>query len=121
MSKMNSKRKNWLKKKFRSKKSLGDIGRHPRLVVFRSNKHFYSQLIDDNNNLTILSASTLEKTFDKNDCKNKIDVSKKVGVNIAEKIKKNKIDRIIFDRNGYLYHGRVKAFADAVREKGVII
>ena len=102
MSKIHLKRKNWLKKKFRTKKSLGVLGQLPRLVVFKSNKHFYSQLVDDNNNKTILSASSKDRDFKIDNCK-------------------NKIDKIIFDRNGYLYHGRVKAAAEAIREKGIKI
>ena len=121
MAKMDLKRKNWLKKKFRTKKSLGVLGKFPRLVVFKSNKHFYSQLIDDNKNITILSASSKDKDFKKDNCKNKTDLSKEVGYNIAEKLKNNKIDKILFDRNGYLYHGRVKALAEAIREKGIKI
>ena len=121
MSKIHLKRKSWLKKKFRTKKSLGVLGRFPRLVVFKSNKHFYSQLVDDNNNTTILSASSKDKDFKGNNCKNKTDLSKEVGYIIAKKLKNNKIDKIIFDRNGYLYHGRIKAVAEAIREKGIKI
>ena len=121
MSKTNIKRTNWLKKRVRTKKSLGDLGKFPRLIVFRSNKHIYGQLVDDNNNTTILSSSSKDKklisAMQKN--KNKIDQSKIVGSDLAEKIKKNKIDKIIYDRNGYRYHGRVKAMADAIREKGI--
>ena len=121
MAKMDLKRKNWLKKKFRTKKSLGALGDFPRLVVFKSNKHFYSQLVDDNNNTTILSASSKDKDFNIKNCKNKTELSKEVGYNIAKKLKSKKIDKIIFDRNGYLYHGRVKAAAEAIREKGIKI
>ena len=121
MSKISLKRKNWLKKKFRTKKSLSNLGLLPRLVVYKSNRHLYSQLVDDNKNVTILSASSLDKSFNKDNCKNKMDLSKEVGFNISEKMKKNKITKIVFDRNGYLYHGRVKALAEAVREKGIEI
>ena len=121
MSKTNLKRKSWMKKKYRTKKSLGALGQYLRLVVFRSNKHIYSQLLDDEKNITILSSSSIDKDFDNKKCKNKIDLSKEVGYNIAEKMKKNKIDKIIFDRNGYLYHGRVRAAAEAIREKGIKI
>jgi len=121
MAKMHLKRKSWLKKKFRTKKSLGALGDFPRLVIFRSNKHMYSQLIDDNNNKTIMSASSKDKDFKIDNCKNKTDISKEVGYSIAKKLKDNKIEKIIFDRNGYLYHGRVKAVAEAIREKGIKI
>ena len=121
MARTNIKRKNWLRKRVRTKLSLGRLGNYPRLVIFRSNKHIYSQLLDDEKNITILSSSSIDKDFDNKKCKNKIDLSKQVGYNIAEKMKKNKIDKIIFDRNGYLYHGRVKAAAEAIREKGIKI
>ena len=119
MSKTNIKRKAWLKKKKRTKRTLGVLGKHPRLIVFKSNKHIYSQLIDDNKNETILSSSTIQKDFDVKKTKNKIDASKVVGTDLASKMKKNKISKVIFDRNGYLYHGRVKALADAIRENGI--
>tara|TARA_Y100001970_G_C14142159_1_gene807783 strand:- start:656 stop:1021 length:366 start_codon:yes stop_codon:yes gene_type:complete len=121
MSKTDLKRKNWLKKKNRTKKSLGVLGNHPRLVVFKSNRHIYSQLVDDNSNKTLFSSSSMDKDFDLKKCKSKIDMSKEIGYKIADKMKKNKINEIVFDRNGYLYHGRVKAVAEAVREKGIKI
>jgi len=121
MSKTDIKRKSWLKKKNRTKKSLGTLGKYPRLVIYKSNRHIYSQLLDDNNNVTLLSASSMDKKFNSKDCKSKIDMSKEIGYNIAAKMKKDKIDKIVFDRNGYLYHGRIKAVAEAVREKGIKI
>ena len=122
MSRTNIKRKNWLKKRVRTKKSLGTLGKLPRLVVFKSNKHIYTQLLDDNNSCTILSSSSIDKTVSKDIKKNtcKTDISKIVGNNIGEKIIKSKKKNILFDRNGYKYHGRVKALAEAIREKGVI-
>ena len=119
MSKMSIKRKSWLKKKYRTKKSLGTLGKYPRLIVFKSNRHIYLQLIDDNKNITILSSSSIDKKFNSDSCKNKIDLSKTVGVTLADKLKKEKINKIIFDRNGYLYHGRVKALVDTIREQGI--
>jgi len=120
MARTNIKRKNWLKKRVRTKLSLGRLGNYPRLVVFRSNKHIYGQLVDDTSSTTILSASTKSKSLSK-DMKsaNKTEQSKLVGYEIASQIKKNKIEKIIYDRNGYKYHGRVKALADAIREKGI--
>ena len=123
MSRTNIKRTNWLKKRVRTKKSLGNLGKFPRLIVFRSNKHIYGQLVDDNNNTTILSSSSKDKkltsALQKN--KNKIEQSKVVGSDLAEKIKKNKIDKIIYDRNGYRFHGRVKVIADIIKENGIKI
>ena len=94
-----------------------NINNVPRLIVFRSNKNIFTQLVDDENSNTILSVSSIdmklkgaiEKT------KSKIEKSKIVGNTIAEKMKKANIDKIIFDRNGYKYHGRIKAVADAIR------
>ena len=121
MAKTNIKRKNWLKKRVRTKKSLGVLGRYPRLVIFKSNKHIYCQLVDDNKGHTLLSSSTMDKNLMKNlkSAKSKTDQSKVVGSDLAEKIKNSKIKKIIYDRNGYKYHGRVKAVADAIREDGV--
>ena len=121
MAKTSIKRKNWLRKKIRTKNSLGVLGRYPRLVVFKSNKHIYGQLVDDNKGNTLLSSSTMDKVLlkDLKSAKSKIDQSKIVGLALADKIQNNKIEKIIYDRNGYQYHGRVKALADAMREKGV--
>ena len=120
MAKTNLKRKNWLKKKNRSKKSLGPLGKYPRLVVFKSNKHIYGQLIDDIGCKTLLSASTMDKGFNKKaDTKTK--QSEEIGNVLAEKIKKSKIKKIVFDRNGYRFHGRVKAMVESIRDKGIEI
>ena len=91
----------------------------PRLSVFRSNKQFYAQFIDDKSGKTILSVSSLEKGIkDKKGIK-KIEQSKEVGKLAADKAQAAGIKEVKFDRNGYLYHGRVKAFADAAREGGL--
>ena len=121
MAKTTIKRKHWLKKRVRTKNSLGVLGRYPRLVIFRSNKHIYGQLIDDNKGHTLLSCSTMDKDLSKDlkIAKSKIEQSKIVGLTLAKKIKTNKIEKIVYDRNGYKYHGRVKAVADAIREEGV--
>lgn len=89
----------------------------PRLCVFKSHQNFYAQLIDDTKGITLASASTLKK----NEYHGNIEAAKNLGKEMAEKITKLKIKTLVFDRSGYLYHGRVKAFADAVREnaKGV--
>ena len=112
-------RKKWLKKRIRTKKSLGVLGKYPRLVVFKSNRHIYSQLLDDNKSITLFSSSSKDRNFKIGKNKTKIDISKDVGANIADKIIKNKINKIIFDRNGYKYHGRIKALADSIRKKGI--
>ncbi len=93
----------------------------PRLVVFRSLKYIYGQLIDDDHNKVILSASNVGKKLPKNikDAKSKVDASRQVGKTLGELAVKNNITGVIFDRNGYLYHGRIKAFADGAREGGL--
>jgi len=93
----------------------------PRLVVFRSLKYIYGQLVDDDQQKIILSSSNVGKRVPKNlkDAKNKLEASKEVGKILAESAVKNKINEVVFDRNGYLYHGRVKAFADGAREGGL--
>ena len=121
MARTTIKRKHWLKKRIRTKNSLGILGRYPRLVIFRSNKHIYGQLIDDNKGHTLLSCSTMDKELSKDlkVAKSKIEQSKVIGSALAKKIKTNKITKIVYDRNGYKYHGRIKAVADAIREEGV--
>ena len=121
MAKTSIRRKGWLKKRVRTKLSLGVLGKYPRLVVFKSNKHIYGQLIDDNTQKTLLSSSTNDKDLaeDLSPISTKIEKSKIVGYSLAKKIKNKKIDKIIYDRNGYRYHGRVKALAEAIREKGI--
>ena len=105
----------------KSIKSKLTIGKYPRLVVFRSNIHLYAQLIDDNDSKTLTSISTNDKNIKKDieKLESKVEKSIFVGKQIGEKIKELKIDKIIFDRNGYMYHGRIKAFVNAVRETGL--
>ena len=101
------------------KKITGSVDR-PRLVVFRSNLHIYAQVIDDLSGQTLVSASTL--AFSKVDQKataNKAG-AEQVGKEIARLAKDKHIEQVVFDRNGYLYHGRVKAVADGAREGGLV-
>ena len=92
----------------------------PRMRVYRSNKHIYVQIIDDVNHATLVSASTDDKEFGSFDIKGKCEQAKKVGLLVAEKAKKNGINQVVFDRGGYLYHGRVKALSDGAREGGLL-
>ena len=93
-------------------------GETPRLTVFRSNKGIYAQLIDDAEGKTLVSASSREKgIIDKKGPK--IEQAKLVGQLIAEKAKEAGIEEVVFDRNGYLYHGRIKSLAEAAREGGL--
>ena len=101
------------------KKMLGTIER-PRLSVFRSLKHLTVQVINDVENKTLLNCSTLSKEFRKTKASGgNIKAAEQLGKICAEAMKKKGIEKIVFDRGGYLYHGRVKALADALREGGV--
>ena len=90
----------------------------PRLCVFRSLKNISVQIIDDKKGVTLVSASSLDKDLNIKNGGN-IEASKLVGALVAKKAKKAKIEKVVFDRGGYLYHGRVKALADAARENGL--
>ena len=115
----------WQKKRQRIKYRIRqrNISNHPRLVVYRSNTNIYAQLVDDEKNITVLAASSIDKSLKKSIDKatNKIEQSKIVGESLAEKIKNAKIKKIIFDRNGYKYHGRVKALTEAIRSVEITI
>ena len=89
----------------------------PRLNVFRSNTNIYAQVIDDVTGKTLVSASSLEKDFNVEGTKS--DAAKQVGMNVAERAKAKGIENVVFDRGGYVYHGRVKALAEGAREGGL--
>ena len=89
----------------------------PRLNVFRSNANIYAQLIDDVNGVTLASANTLEKAFE--GATGNCEAAKKVGLALAERAKEKGIEEVVFDRGGYVYHGRVAALADGAREGGL--
>ena len=92
----------------------------PRLSVFRSSKHIYAQIIDDVKGETLAAASSLEKEV-RGDAKTgaNVDAAKAVGVRVAQRAKEKGVKQVVFDRGGYLYHGRVKALAEAAREGGL--
>ena len=117
--------KKWGLKRNRLKYHLKNknISNLPRIVVFRSNKNIFTQLIDDMKNKTILSASSIDKDIkeDVDKAENKIEKSVIVGNALAEKMKKANVVHAIFDRNGYKYHGRIKALCEAVRNKEITI
>ena len=116
---------NNLKRKNRRRNRSKGISRfhpvYPRLVVYRSNKHFECQIINDYEGQTIATCSSKDKILKKQIAKsrNKTDLSIIVGKNLAKLAKEKKITKVVFDRNGYPFHGRVKAFADAAREEGL--
>ena len=114
------KRARWENKRARVKHKLLK-GTKMRLVVYRSNKNIFAQIVDDNKHITLVSASSIDKeiTDSVKKAESKIQKSEIVGKSIATKAKENKILEVIFDRNGYKYHGRVKALADSAREEGL--
>lgn len=107
-----------LRIKQRIRKSLSGSPEKPRLTVFRSNKEIYAQVINDLDSKTLVSASSLSSDFEKEKM-NKVEQAKRVGKLIAKKAKEAGIETVVFDRNGYLYHGRVKTLAEAAREEGL--
>jgi len=113
------KNQKWESKKNRLKYYLKqkNVNNVPRLVVYRSNNNIFIQLVDDSSRKTILSVSSIDKDLkgDIEKAKSKIEKSTIIGKAIAEKMKKVNIEKIIFDRNGYKYHGRIKAVGDAIR------
>lgn len=102
--------------KFRIRKIVSGTAAKPRLSVFRSNKEIYAQVIDDVNGVTLASASSREAGITRG---TNIETAASVGKLIAEKASKAGVDTISFDRNGYLYHGRVKSLAEGAREAGL--
>lgn len=108
------------KRHARIRKTITGTEQRPRLNVFRSAKHIYAQLIDDVNGHTLVSASTLDKEL-KETIKNggTVEAAQKVGELIAKRAKEKGYENVVFDRGGYLYHGRVRALAEAAREAGL--
>jgi large subunit ribosomal protein L18 len=105
--------------RLRIKKRISGTKEKPRLSVFRSNKNIFVQIIDDVNGVTLTSASSLEKDISEKTGITKKEQAALVGKLIAEKSVKAGISNIVFDRGGYLYHGRIKSLADAARENGL--
>lgn len=106
-----------LKRKFHIRKSISGTRTVPRMSVFKSNKNLYVQVIDDEDAKTILSISTLSKEFASS--KPNVATGTKLGEVIGRRLIENNINSVVFDRNGYLYHGVVKAIADGARSAGV--
>lgn len=104
------------KKKARIRRKLSGTQERPRLCVFRSSKHLYAQVIDDATGTTLVSASTLDVDGLKNANK---DTATAIGKEIAKRAQAKNIKAVVFDRNGYLYHGRVKSLAEGAREAGL--
>lgn len=108
------------RRKLRIRKNISGTTERPRLSVFRSARHIYAQVIDDTTGVTLAAASTLTKDIASTiEDANKSDAAKKVGARIAELCKAKNISKVVFDRNGYQYHGRIVALATGAREAGL--
>ncbi|MBI4428410.1 MAG: 50S ribosomal protein L18 [Ignavibacteriales bacterium] len=109
------------KKKVRIRKKVFGTSERPRFTVYRSLNHVYAQIIDDSTGKTLVSTSTLAKDLrdELESLKSSKDVCKKIGATAAKKALEKNIKEVVFDRNGFLYHGRVKAVADGAREGGL--
>ncbi len=102
------------------RKKISGTAERPRLCVFKSAKHIYAQLIDDVAGNTLLSMSTLSKDLEKSGEKGKTSKAHQVGKLLAEKAKGKGLEQVVFDRGGYIYHGRVKALSEGAREGGLV-
>jgi len=108
------------RRKLRIRNKISGTDERPRLSVFKSSRHIYAQVVNDVAGQTIAAACTLSRDLKGTlDGDKKMDAAKKVGALIAKICLEKKVDKVVFDRNGYLYHGRVKALADAAREAGL--
>ncbi len=101
----------------RIRKKVAGTAARPRLAVHYSNQHVYAQVIDDEAGRTLVSASTLDKSFEK--AASNVESAAKVGALVAERAKAANVSAVVFDRGGHLYHGKIKALADAAREAGL--
>ena len=106
-----------IKRHSRVRGKISGTAERPRLCVYRSENHIYAQIIDDVAGATLVAASTVEKGFEGNG--GNVDAAKKIGAAIAERALQKGIEEVVFDRGGYIYHGRVKALAEGAREGGL--
>ncbi|HZQ43306.1 MAG TPA: 50S ribosomal protein L18 [Acidobacteriaceae bacterium] len=118
---INAPQRNVIRKRVhkRIRARLAGTTERPRLNVYRSLNHIYTQIIDDETGTTIVSASTMSNKGEGRKAGGNVAAAKEVGKLIAERAKEKGIKRVVFDRGGYLYHGRIKALADAAREAGL--
>jgi len=117
-----SKDKIRLRRKLSIRKRVSGTEERPRLTVFRSSKHIYAQVIDDTQSVSLVATSTLSKELSKtegSDKKTKREMAELVGASIAKACLAKGITKVVFDRNGYIYHGRVQALADGARKAGL--
>ncbi|MEW5853584.1 MAG: 50S ribosomal protein L18 [Myxococcota bacterium] len=118
LRKRNLKTATRVRRKISIRKRVHGTTERPRLTVFRSARHIYAQVIDDSTGRTLAAASTLDKGLRGKKMK-KVESAKAVGELVADRCKDKKVSQVVFDRNGFLYHGRIKAVADGAREKGL--
>lgn len=104
----------------RIRKNIAGTSERPRLRVFKSARHIYAQIIDDTKGTTICASSTLANEFEQNDLQGKIAQANKVGQLVAAQAKAKGVGMVVFDRGGYIYHGRVKALSEGAREGGLV-
>lgn len=114
-----SKNQSRQRRKIRIRKKVNGTPDRPRLVVFRSNTHIYAQIVNDENGTTLASASSLAISRKEPGLHGNIAGAAEVGKAIAKLAKEKNIGKVVFDRNGYIYHGRIKALADGAREEGL--
>ncbi|ULQ59327.1 50S ribosomal protein L18 [Brucepastera parasyntrophica] len=117
LRKLNEKDRKRIKRKIHIRKRIHGTAARPRMTVTRSNSNLYVQVIDDDKGMTLATASTLEKDF--SGLKANIASGTKIGEEIGRRLKEKKIESVVFDRNGYLYHGVIKAIADGARSAGI--
>jgi large subunit ribosomal protein L18 len=115
IDKIEIKKERRIRRRFRSKKKITGTESRPRLVVYRSNLYLYAQIVDDTKGFTILGYSTKKLGRPCN-----VKIAEKFGEEFGKVLVEKGIQKVIFDRNGFLYHGKIKAFADAVRKAGII-
>ena len=120
MDRIKAKKKGLVSRKRRVRRRVAGTAARPRLTVYRSLKHIYAQIIDDDKGTTLVAASSMGRELrDELAKKNTVDAAKAIGTAIAQKALAHDIKTVVFDRNGYSYHGKVKALADAAREAGL--
>jgi large subunit ribosomal protein L18 len=114
------KRQARIKRRRRIRKRVRGTSGRPRLCVFRSAKHIYAQIIDDNSGLTLVSASSTEaEVRQHDDFESKVALATFIGKQVGQRAQEKGIQKVVFDRNGFLYHGRVKAVSEGARESGL--
>ncbi|MDA8139414.1 MAG: 50S ribosomal protein L18 [Desulfobacteraceae bacterium] len=120
MSSTNPKKVAWAKRKTRIRKKISGTPERPRLTVFRSGRHVYAQIVDDSAGVTLVAASSVETSYKGHSkFESKVAAASFIGKTIAQRALEKGIKKVVFDRNGFLYHGRIKAISDGAREGGL--